>query len=119
MSVEKMEQYKEYKKHRKEILRKQKRKEKLTAILGVTCCVLILGTIGFLIYQDVKPDNTKKYVSLVEWDKYIPDDILGNDEEEGTEEGADTTEGTDAADDSSTDSSSEDTTSEGSTDTTK
>lgn len=72
MSVEKMEQYKEYKKNRKEILRKQKRKEKINAIIGVICAVVIVGAIGFGIYSDVKPKNEKKYVSLVDWNKYLP-----------------------------------------------
>ena len=104
MSVEKMEQYKEYKKHRKEILRKQKRQERLYAILGITSCVLILGLVGFFVYQDIKPDYVSKTTSLIDWNQYIPDDILdGEDDTEGTEseEAADGT--SDAASDNATD----------------
>lgn len=110
MSVEKMEQYKEYKKHRKEILRKQKRKEKLISILGISSFVLILCVVGILVYQDIKPDYTAKTTNLIDWSQYISDDIIGGEDE--TEDTTDETE--QASSDSSTDeTTSTDTTTEG------
>lgn len=88
MSVEKMEKYKEYKKHRKEILRKQKRKEQLTVIAGIAASVVIIGCVGFFIYQDVKPEYTVSSDSIIDWNKYIPDDLF-DDEEETTDDSAD------------------------------
>ena len=102
MSVEKMEQYKEYKKHRKEILRKQKRRERLYTILGISSVVLILGLVCFLVYQDIKPNYAAENTSLIDWSQYIPDDIVyGEDSEsedaadgaEETSESETTTEG--------------------------
>ena len=90
MSVEKVEQYKEYKKHRKEILRKQKQKEKLIQISMSVAGILLLGLITFFIYQDVKPDRPEN-VSLINWDQYLPEDLVaGEDEATDTED----TEGT-------------------------
>ena len=108
MSVEKMEQYKEYKKHRKEILRKQKRQERLYAILGIASCVLILGAVGFFVYQDIKPDYASKTTSLINWSQYIPDDIIdGADDTEGTESEEETDGTSDATSDNATDETSE------------
>lgn len=114
MSVEKMEQYKEYKKHRKEILRKQKRQERITAILGIASCVLILGAVTFFVYQDIKPDYASKVTSLIDWSKYIPDDIINGDDEtdETNSEGA-TDETSDNATDNNEDGTSETDTTEG------
>lgn len=94
MSVEKMEKYKEYKKHRKEILRKQKRKETLAAVGGILVVALIIGGIAFGIYKDVKPKykEEKKSSSLINWSQYIPAEEL----EPAEKEDADSTENADA-----------------------
>ena len=75
MSVEKMERYKENKKNRKEILRKEKRKQQLWRIFGIVCVIAIVGGIGFGVYTSVKPKFEPKYVSFVDWNKYIPDEV--------------------------------------------
>ena len=93
MSVEKMEQYKEYKKHRKEILRKQKRRERLYTILGISSVVLILGLVCILVYQDIKPNYAAENTSLIDWSQYIPDDIVYGEDSE-SEDAADAAEDT-------------------------
>ncbi len=101
MSVEKVEQYKEYKKHRKEILRKQKQKEKLIQISMSVAGILLLALITFFVYQDVKPDRPEN-VSLINWDQYLPEEVVAGEEdttdtqdtvetEDATSEEADTT----------------------------
>lgn len=92
MSVEKMERYKEYKKNRKEILRKQKRQEKINKIIGIASTIIIVGAIGFFIYQDVKPKYVPDTRSLITWGKYIPaetediqDETEDNEESQQTE----------------------------------
>ena len=101
MSVEKMEKYKEYKKHRKEILRKQKRQEKIRIAIASLVCVVILGGLGFLVYQDVKPEVKGDWESLIDWSQYIKD-------EEEDEETSEDNQSSDASDEEEVTADSED-----------
>lgn len=50
MSQEKVNQYKEEKKHRKEIVKKEKRK---TMLMKICACVILLAVAGWLVYSAV------------------------------------------------------------------
>lgn len=86
MSVEKMEKYKEYKANRKEILRREKRKKQIAKVVSRGIVVVLICVIGISIYHGVKEKNKKKYVTFVNWDKYIQKQIEPNTSDEGAKE---------------------------------
>ena len=69
MSQKKVEQYKEYKKNRDKIIAKEKRSAKLWRLCGVLLAVVVVGWIGFSIYNSAtRPSTEEGEVATVEWD---------------------------------------------------
>ncbi len=70
MSQKKVDQYKEYKKNREQILAKEKRVQKIWRIAGIVVAALLVLWLGFSIYNSVtraKEDEETAAVSM-EWD---------------------------------------------------
>lgn len=72
MSQKKVDEYKKYKAHRKEILAKEKRAKKRNKVLGIIATVLIIGGFGYWGYYTYKvetaPDVT--FAELTAQDEY-------------------------------------------------
>lgn len=73
MSQEKVNARKEYKKNRKEILAKEKRQKQISKAIAYICTVVILGGVGYSVYNKLAPekavDNTT-FSSLIKTDSY-------------------------------------------------
>lgn len=73
LSQAKVDRQKEYKKNRKEILAKEKRRQKLTKFGGYLCILAIVGGVGFSFYQKMipKPEaDTGTFYNLIATDEY-------------------------------------------------
>lgn len=73
MSQEKVDRRKEYKKHRKEIMKKEKRKNQFSKFLGYVCLLLIIGGVGFSFYQKLNPapePDANTFYALTAMDEY-------------------------------------------------
>lgn len=74
MSVDKMQSYKEQKRNRKDILKKQKRQKLIARILVVVVCLAIVGGIaygiGYTIYQKSAGTDGSS-VNLSAMDEYM------------------------------------------------
>lgn len=72
MSQKKVDEYKEYKKNRKEILAKEKRAKKRNKVLAIIAAVVILGGAGYSVFYTYKtetaPDVT--FAELTAQDEY-------------------------------------------------
>ena len=65
MSQKKVDEYKEYKKNREKILKKEKTMQKLTMVLVAVLCVVFLGWFGYSIYNSAtRPDTDRKSTRL-------------------------------------------------------
>lgn len=73
MSQAKVDRQKEYKKNRKQILAKEKRKNKLAKLAGYLCLLFIVGGVGFSFYQKMNPEpeaNLNTFYNLTATDGY-------------------------------------------------
>ena len=68
MSQKKVDAYKDYKKNRKEILKKEKRKRKLEIGIAALICAAFVAWFGFSVYQKAtaKPAETNTKADVVE-----------------------------------------------------
>ena len=68
MSQKKVDAYKDYKKNRKEILKKEKRKQKLEIGIAALICAAFVAWFGFSVYQKAtaKPAETNTKAAVVE-----------------------------------------------------
>lgn len=68
MSQKKVDAYKDYKKNRKEILKKEKRKQKLEIGIAALICAAFVAWFGFSVYQKAtaKPAETNTMAAVVE-----------------------------------------------------
>ena len=68
MSQKKVDAYKDYKKNRKEILKKEKRKQKLEIGIAALICAAFVAWFGFSVYQKAtaKPAETNTKAAAVE-----------------------------------------------------
>ena len=68
MSQKKVDAYKDYKKNRKEILKKEKRKQKLEIGIAALICAAFVAWFGFSVYQKAtaKPAETNTKAETVE-----------------------------------------------------
>jgi hypothetical protein len=68
MSQKKVDAYKDYKKNRKEILKKEKRKQKLEIGIAALICAAFVAWFGFSVYQKAtaKPAETNTKAATVE-----------------------------------------------------
>lgn len=57
MSQEKVNQYKQEKANRKDIVKKQKRNKKLLTVLWIVIAILLVGGIGYGIYVSIQNKN--------------------------------------------------------------
>ena len=68
MSQKKVDAYKDYKKNRKEILKKEKRKQKLEIGIAALICAAFVAWFGFSVYQKAtaKPAETNTKAETIE-----------------------------------------------------
>ena len=91
MSQEKVDKYKEYKKNRKEILRKEKRKKKIEKIAGWTILVVLVAALGTAVWVTIYNQHQAKLAALPNYtvsEKVVADmaGILESTEQEAAEE---------------------------------
>ena len=73
MSQKKVDEYKEYKKNREKILKKEKTMQKLTMALVAVLCVVFLGWFGYSIYNSATrpdPDADDTTYTVVDFGSY-------------------------------------------------
>lgn len=61
MSQAKVDRYKEEKKNREKLMKKQKREAMLLKLAGTVAAIALVGWIGFSVYQNVQSDVTNTY----------------------------------------------------------
>ena len=66
MSQKKVDAYKDYKKNRKEILKKEKRKQKFEIGIAALICAAFVAWFGFSVYPTAKPAETNTKAAAIE-----------------------------------------------------
>ena len=93
MSQAKVDRYKEEKRNRSKIMKKQKREEMFLKIAGTLVAVAFVGWIGFSVYQNVHVESAKTYAIHADaLDEYL-NNMSAEDETESADaetEGAET-----------------------------
>ena len=73
MSQEKVDRRKEYKRNHKQILAREKRKQKIPKVIAYLCLICVIGGVGFSFYQKFNPKpeaDTATFYSLTATDSY-------------------------------------------------
>ena len=73
MSQKKVEAYKEYKKNKKEVIKKEKARKRLTAGIATLVVIAVIGWFGWSIYEKAtyeEPDGSGVTVNMTEFDQY-------------------------------------------------
>ena len=76
MSQKKVEAYKEYKKNKKEVIKKEKTMRRLRTALVSLAAVILIGWFGWSIYHKatyVEPDGSATTVNFSNFDEYYND----------------------------------------------
>lgn len=74
MSQAKVDRYKEEKKNREKIMKKQKRQAFLLRLAGTVVAIVLVGWIGFSVYQKVQGDVSHTYAVKTD----VMDDYLNS-----------------------------------------
>ena len=89
MSQKKVDAYKEYKKNKKEVIKKEKAKKRLGTLIAALAGVVIVGWLGWSVYAKatyVEPDGSGTTLNFTEFDEYTNELNMSYDGWEAPEE---------------------------------